>query len=114
MHEHHIVPKVLGGTENNGNKVMLCVKCHGLVHNKDYGNWKLLQKEVIKRAQENGKYKGRKEKELPKNFAVLYSRYMSRETTKGKLAKLCNVSRPVLDKLLKEYEQLHSVSNSAV
>jgi len=60
------------------------------------------QKEGIALAKAEGKYKGRQAKELPENFKTLYGQYKNREITKGRLAELCEVSRPVLDKLLKE------------
>lgn len=60
------------------------------------------QREGIALAKAQGKYKGRKAKELPENFNELYQQYMSRKITKTKLAELCKVSRPVLDKLLTE------------
>lgn len=61
------------------------------------------QREGIKLAKEQGKYKGRKAKELPDNFEELYGQYMSRKITKSKLAELCGVSRPVMQRLLDEY-----------
>jgi len=60
------------------------------------------QREGIALAKAQGKYKGRKAKTLPDNFDELYQQYMTRKITKSKLAELCNVSRPVLDKLLLE------------
>jgi len=62
------------------------------------------QREGIAIAKQAGKYKGRKAKEVPDNFKELYEQYRVRKITKTKLADLCNVSRPVLDKLIKEYE----------
>lgn len=62
------------------------------------------QREGIALAKKQGKYKGRQEKQLPHNFTDLYNQYQTRKLTKMKLAELCEVSRPVLDKLLKEYE----------
>lgn len=61
------------------------------------------QREGIYLAKIAGKYKGRKPKELPMNFDKLYQQYMNRKITKTKLAELCEVSRPVLDKLIKDY-----------
>ena len=62
------------------------------------------QREGIALAKAMGKYKGRESKTLPTNFDQLYQQYMSRNITKSKLAELCNISRPVLDKLLKGYK----------
>ena len=39
------------------------------------------------------------------NFDEIYSQYMSRKMTKTKMAELCEVSRPVMDRLIKEYEK---------
>jgi DNA invertase Pin-like site-specific DNA recombinase len=61
------------------------------------------QREGIKLAKDQGKYKGRKAKELPEDFDSIYQQYMSRKITKSKLAELCGVSRPVMDRLLDEY-----------
>lgn len=61
------------------------------------------QREGIALAKAEGKYKGRKAKTLPDNFSELYDQYMCRKITKTKLAELCEVSRPVLDKLMVKY-----------
>ena len=62
------------------------------------------QKEGIAIAKRNGKYKGRKRIEVDKNtFNKEYQRYMQREINKGELAKIFNVSRPTLDKLISQY-----------
>jgi hypothetical protein len=56
---HHIVPKAKGGRDNPGNLVELCLKCHGLVHGKDFVAMRELQKQGIERAKADGVYKGR-------------------------------------------------------
>jgi len=61
------------------------------------------QREGIALAKKEGKYKGRKAKQLPSNFSELYQQYLSRKITKTKLAEMCNVSRPVLDKLIEQH-----------
>jgi DNA invertase Pin-like site-specific DNA recombinase len=50
-----------------------------------------------------GKYKGRKEVKVD-NFEEYYNRYLNREFNKTQLAKELGVSRPTLDKLIKEHE----------
>lgn len=62
------------------------------------------QKEGIAIAKRNGKYKGRKPVSIP-DFEKHYTRYMKREISKSQLAKDLNISRPTLDKLIKEYSQ---------
>ena len=64
------------------------------------------QKEGIALAKAEGKYKGRAAKELPANFKEIHQQYKTREITKTRMAELCDVSRPVLDRLLKEYEAI--------
>ena len=59
------------------------------------------QKEGIAIAKRNGKYKGRKPFSSDK-FDELYSRYLSREINKTELAKQLGISRPTLDKLIRE------------
>lgn len=62
------------------------------------------QREGIAIAKRDGKYKGGKAKTVP-GFAEHYSRYKTREITKSALATELHISRPTLDKLIKEYEQ---------
>lgn len=62
------------------------------------------QREGIAIAKQENKYKGRKAKEI-KDFNLWYNAYMSREISKVQFAKEISVSRPTLDKLIKEYEQ---------
>lgn len=62
------------------------------------------QAEGIAIAKRNGAYKGRKAIEIDTDvFKVQYERYKSREITKTELAKVLKVSRPTLDKMIKEY-----------
>ena len=62
------------------------------------------QREGIALAKAEGKYKGRKEVNIP-NFSEYYGRYLNREFTKVSLAKELNISRTTLDKLIREYQQ---------
>ena len=76
------------------------------------------QREGIAIAVREGKYKGRKSI----NYNVLdfednYKRYLNREITKTKLAELLGVSRPTLNRLIKEYneaqnEKAKNISNN--
>ena len=63
------------------------------------------QREGIEIAKRNGAYKGRKAIEIDNNvFRQQYGEYKSRAITKVELAKRLGVSRPTLDKMIKEYE----------
>ncbi len=61
------------------------------------------QREGIAIAKRNGKYKGRKPFSSDK-FDGLYQQYIHREMSKTDFARLLGVSRPTLDKLIKEHE----------
>lgn len=63
------------------------------------------QKEGIAIAKRNGKYKGRKPFSSDK-FEELYALYLSREMNKSELAKQLGISRPTLDKLIREHKNL--------
>lgn len=62
------------------------------------------QREGIAIAKRNGKYTGGKRKTIH-GFEDGYNRYKSRELSKAALARELNISRPTLDKLIKEHEQ---------
>ena len=62
------------------------------------------QREGIAIAKAKGLYKGRKEIKVD-NFEEQYQRYLRRELNKTQLAKELNISRPTLDKLIREYKE---------
>ena len=61
------------------------------------------QREGIAIAKTEGKYKGRKAVEID-NFEEEYKKYLNREFNKVELAKVFGVTRPTLDKLIREHE----------
>ncbi len=61
------------------------------------------QREGIEIAKRNNKYKGRKAVKI-ENFEEHYNDYITRKTNKSELAKKLRISRPTLDKLIKEFE----------
>ncbi len=62
------------------------------------------QREGIAIAKAKGMYKGRKAIKIDKQtFMGEYERYQRREINKGELAKIFEISRPTLDKLIAEY-----------
>lgn len=61
------------------------------------------QAEGIAIAKREGKYKGRKPVEVDDAlWTKHYNRYMNREINKGELCKALNISRPTLEKMLKQ------------
>lgn len=61
------------------------------------------QREGIAVAKAKGIYKGRKPKVVDDRFTDLYNKYNRRGLTKSAMAKELGVSRPTLDKLIREY-----------
>lgn len=61
------------------------------------------QREGIAIAKREGKYTGRREVKI-NDFPTHYERYMRRDVSKAQLAKELNVSRPTLDKLIRQHE----------
>lgn len=62
------------------------------------------QREGIALAKAAGAYKGRKRIEV-KDFEKYYVRYMRREVSKAGLAKELGVSRPTVDRLIREHKR---------
>ncbi|MGO5027513.1 recombinase family protein [Candidatus Agathobaculum pullicola] len=62
------------------------------------------QREGIAIAKRAGKYKGRKRLEVA-DIAAVYRDWVTRHKSKAQLARENGISRPTLDKLLKEYEK---------
>ena len=64
------------------------------------------QREGISIAKEKGLYKGRKPVEIPEDrFVEVYNRYMKREISKVEMSKELGISRPTLDKMIREYKE---------
>ena len=61
------------------------------------------QREGIVIAKQNGVYKGRRPKKVNDEFTIQYRRYLQRELNKKELASILGISRPTLDKLIREY-----------
>ena len=62
------------------------------------------QAEGIQIARKAGKYKGRRPISVDSDvFKAQYERYLRREINKTQLAKVLKVSRPTLDKMIREY-----------
>ena len=83
----------------------------GAINEFERANMLERQREGIAIAKAEGKYKGRKEIKI-KNFEEAYNRYLQRQLTKTALAKELNLSRPTLDKLIREYETEHTFKDS--
>ena len=67
------------------------------------------QREGIAIAKREGKYKGRKPIQV-EDFEKHYHRYITRQVNKVELSKELKITRPTLDKLIREYKQLNNVN----
>ena len=54
FHKHHIVPKSLGGVDDDYNIAILCEPCHGKVHGRRFMNHSYLTKKGLERAKARG------------------------------------------------------------
>ena len=59
----------------------------------------------IEKAKSVGVYKGRKPVDIP-NFVEHYKRWKTRQITKSALAEELKITRPTLDKLIKDFETI--------
>ena len=62
------------------------------------------QREGVAIAKREGKYKGRKKTEID-DVAGAYHAWVTRHKSKATIARENGISRPTLDRLLKEYER---------
>lgn len=69
------------------------------------------QREGIAIAKRNGVYKGRKKVAMPDNFPALYDRYIRRELNKGQLAEALHVTRPTLERMIREHLSVQEPEN---
>lgn len=111
-HVHHIIPLIKGGDNRKSNLISLCTECHGKIHGKHFidaekkDEWKEAQRIGIEKAKKEGKFKGGQIKKLHKDiYFSLKDSYFKREITKKLFAEKLGVSRPTLDKILKEEEE---------
>lgn len=76
------------------------------VAEKERENIRRRQREGIEIAKREGKYKGRAKKEVDRELLDdLLSQYVSGKLNKIQFATMLNVSRPTLNRILKEYEE---------
>lgn len=84
----------------------LLVTMIGAINEFERQNMLERQKEGIAIAKREGKFKGRKEIVINDDvFTMQYNRYKQREINKTELANVLGVSRPTLDKIIKEKEE---------
>lgn len=90
-------------TNTNSGKLMLTM--FAAIYEFERTNMLERQAEGIEIAKREGAYKncGRKKKEAPEGFEDLLKQYVDGEISKVQLAVMLNISRPTLNRILKEY-----------
>ena len=91
-------------TNTNSGKLMLTM--FAAIYEFERTNMLERQAEGIEIARREGKYRncGRKKLSAPKNFDYLVQQYANGDITKIQLAVMLNVTRPTLDRILRDYE----------
>ena len=88
-------------TSNAAGKLMLTIL--GAIYEFERENLLERQREGISIAKREKRYKGRKSAEVDENeFSLLLADYQKRRISKKEFAEKLNISRPTLDKILKE------------
>ena len=87
-------------TSTPSGKLMLTMI--GAIAEFEHENMLERQREGIAIAKRAGVYKGRKPIRYDSEFKAQYERYLNRELNKTELARALKVSRPTLDKMIKE------------
>lgn len=91
-------------TSTPNGKLMLTMI--GAIYEFERANMLERQREGIAIAKKEGKYRGGQVKKIDLSlFETNYNRYLKREITKVQLAEVLSISRPTLDKLIKEYNE---------
>lgn len=91
-------------TSTPGGRLMLTVLA--AINEFERTNMLERQREGIAIAKREGKYTGRRRASLP-DMDEVYRAWVTREQTKAELARAHGISRPTLDRLLREYEREH-------
>lgn len=97
---HLVSNKESTDTSTPTGKLMLTML--GAIYEFERTNLLERQREGVAIAKTQGKYQGRKEIKID-DFGAQYQKYLNRELSKVQLAKALHISRPTLDKLIREY-----------
>ena len=110
IHHHHVVPLVLGGSDIKSNIVPLCGICHGIVHDSKSLSKKNLVMVGIRRAQAEGKYRGRKQIDVdPEYFKEIYWDWKAGDVTAKHAAELLKLKPNTFYRRVKEFEAYGSL-----
>lgn len=94
IHEHHVIPKSVGGTKT----VKLCDICHGKVHDRSFLNHRRLTKMGQDRARANGAKVGRPKKLTQETDSKILTALLEGSTPTD-IAKIFGVSPSYISRL---------------
>ena len=105
---HHIVPVIIGGTDNISNIAPLCEECHKKLHGITSQTSQALShsdliKKGIEKARQSGITVGRKKttvEDIPNNFLQYYTLIKSQQKTVSAVAKELHKSRTTIYKYI--------------
>lgn len=116
-HYHHIIPRSLGGTDNETNLAALCNACHGKLHGLEYTDGKLSHSELIKRGQAKAREQGKriglkkgqklttKKSIIAKEIIKEYSRDFNGNLSDAEVMKICEIARNTYYKYKREIKE---------
>lgn len=104
VHKHHVLPKTLGGIDCSTNLVNCCLTCHGKIHDHNFLNRRVLQKEGIKKAKAENpeKYKGRKPKYTHKQLALIMNMFNSGDGV-NKIARDVGLTNSMVSRITRDH-----------
>jgi len=98
IHQHHIIPKSMGGTRT----IPLCCKCHGKIHDRNFLKHKFLQKRGIEYAKNLGIKFGRPKAISEKDLIDITASIIFEKIPTSQLAKDYNVSEPTMRRCIRK------------
>ena len=101
FHRHHIVPKSLGGVDENCNIAILCEPCHGKVHSRRFLNHSHLTKVGLEKAKARGVKLG--------GYRGYDGNISNLEKATGRIKELADENALRVSKIIKDY---HSAGKS--
>lgn len=110
IHWHHVVPLALGGNDIPSNIVPVCGRCHSIIHNNKALDGKYLHYRGVQRAKEEGKYRGRKPKQVdPELFREVYWQWKDKEIKTSQAAEILKITNNMFYRRVKEFEKYGSL-----
>lgn len=100
LHKHHVLPRVLGGIDEESNIVKCCEECHGKIHGRDMLHHRKLTIEGLIKAKARGvKLGGARPNSQARHDAV-----------KAKADAIANESKPMIEQYRNDGLSYHKIA----